>query len=243
MSLVLGSRIPSPYYEFAADRSIAVYYARACGTCNFTYPTAEVPLYSTWTEGSAECCPMHSLPGRLVLKVDPAMAVRRGKWDSPGLLRAISFGAVYRRRECKVKGCVQTKGKWAGIPFRWSTIEVSADGIIVEDVTVCPKCGGRAIIQKRSNKTLFMRGYWARYYKLKAKGEQPLIAMALHKARLAGLPICVKDGFHVLVRDAVVPAVPAVPGVSEFAERDRPLPVADDDEAFDDEGESDLIVP
>jgi hypothetical protein len=145
---VLGSRIPSPWYEWLDDTRYRVVHERKCRDCGHRYPTVEVPLFNKWRGGLAMCCPNHpSVKGPVVDAITPAQA-DRGKQYSQGLAKARSLGAVYRRRRCRPAGTSKIANLLC--KQRWTTIELAPDGILRDDVSVCPKCGGktRARIKK-----------------------------------------------------------------------------------------------
>lgn len=182
--LLLGSRIPSPHWEYLNDPKIRYLRTRRCGTCYYEYRTAEIPLATNWDGLTATCCPIHYWPGSTKTRVTMEMALTGG-YESRGLLRAMTMGAVYRRVECRLcarchhpisrhkeGGCTpRTKwnSKWAatrdvdpdaqylcgcpgpvpcikdGKKVRWSTLEVSSEGIVVNDVVACPVCGAPAL--------------------------------------------------------------------------------------------------
>jgi hypothetical protein len=143
MAMLIGQRIPSPYYEKLMDRVVAHVYVRACRTCKYEYPTAEIPVWSRFPRQSVACCPVHpDTISPVVMRCNAKRAVL-GKYQSHGLLKIILFGGLWRRRQFPVPGCVDSKGK----PTRWTTGEFMADGAIVGDVAVCPRCGGDTTIK------------------------------------------------------------------------------------------------
>lgn len=206
--LVVGARLPDPYFGWIRNRMIAVIQTRKCDICGFEWPTAEIPIAHRWGGSKAECCYKHFTPGIVQSKIDPEKA-KLGKWDSAGLLRVMAFGGVYRRRECtacekcghskkahKEGGCTKVSkfnykqhpgkryGEYAcecnstlyercldenGKPTRWSTGEFSPDGIVVMDITRCPRCRGTSKVLRRSNQQLGARLRIAKHWGEKRK--------------------------------------------------------------------------
>lgn len=154
MTFVLGTRLPDPYYDWVLEEGIRHLRVRKCLECGHRYPTAELPLHLRWRGKEANCCPTHSeVPGAITHAISPVTA-RKGKYFSEAMAKVFSYGAVYRRRQCRVPGCVGVTYS-IGKPTRWTTMEVATDGLIRRDVTLCPRCQGVSKIEgKRVGKVV-----------------------------------------------------------------------------------------
>ena len=159
MSLI-GERLPDPYYERVVHKVVTTHVRnRQCVTCSYQFPTVEIPLAWDWDGEDPIFCPKHPKIRSTVVTEATMDQARQGRYSSGGLLRVITFGGVYRRRECSLNfgkregdrrskklpepGCV-VKGK----PTRWTTAELASTGMIVADVTRCPRCGGKSHVQR-----------------------------------------------------------------------------------------------
>ncbi len=183
------------------DRVIARYVNRGCVNCGYGWVTAEVPLSYKWKGTGSECCPVHFEPGTVTTKVTREKALNTG-FESPGLLRVLSFGGLYRRRECRTctkcghssgrhheEGCYKIHklnhrhfpklalGQFAcectdfspcltdkGSRTRWTTGEFSSEGIVVADVTMCPRCDSKSEVIRRKQTELAGRGRVAKQF-------------------------------------------------------------------------------
>jgi hypothetical protein len=135
--LEIGSPLPPPYFLWSQNAAIAAPHRRKCKSCGFLWRTVEVPLSKKWPpETRADYCPLNQYHvGRSKTTIDPN-DMQEDVLGSVGVMRAMLYGAAYRRRECS-KGCKWPEKK---TPVRWSTIEVMAHGLIVAGVDLCPRC-------------------------------------------------------------------------------------------------------
>lgn len=157
---VIGSKLPEPWFTRVLEGKTGVRRFRLCLTCGHIHTTIEIPISErTAGDGRADCCHIHTRTKSVFLgQVTPEQAADK-LILTRGVLAALSMGAVWRRRGCKLNykperdkqknyklfdnpahyRCVDKDKR----PTRWTTIEVSSDGIIVRDITKCPNCGGR----------------------------------------------------------------------------------------------------
>lgn len=135
---MIGASIPEKYYDLVQNRSVAYRSRRVCKNCGFEWITAEIPMYHQWAGGSAQCCPEHTdTIGKVLMQITVDSA-RSGRYASGGLVRVMTMGGVYRRRQCKFEDCLDKHGKRS----RWTTGEFASDGTIVADIFKCPRCNG-----------------------------------------------------------------------------------------------------
>jgi hypothetical protein len=129
---------------------------RRCVDCYWEWTNFEVPMTPKWIGKRVDYCPAckeKAGKGKTMRALTPTFLATKG-FVSMGEQWALSLGAIYRRRECRVKTCVTPPeyggktGKRAGQRTRWTTIEVAADGIVMEDPAVCDRCNGRGRIIK-----------------------------------------------------------------------------------------------
>lgn len=141
----IGSRLPSPYYEWIVERKVGASHFRKCAGCGHGFTTVEVPLFKQWAGGRADCCPNHPrTKGEIIARALPNR-VEKGQSSSLGVLRVYALGGAYRRRQCSIIFCKDELGKRT----RWTTAEFLSEGTVVKDVSECPKCGGRAREKKQ----------------------------------------------------------------------------------------------
>jgi hypothetical protein len=146
---LVGQKINDGYYKKLRTGQ-AVIRTRRCKNCRFEWITAEIPLYQAWRGHKADCCPEHN---RTLSEVRKYIN-KDGAFANPGCLvsgvvNAISMGGIYRRRRCRKLDCKTEDGKRT----MWSTAEVLADGRIVEDISICPRCNGKSrALRRRSAK-------------------------------------------------------------------------------------------
>ena len=146
----IGDRLPDPYYERAIGKRFCSKHIRRCEVCEHKWTTSEIPLVKTWRGEDAKCCPVHIEHEGKPLKHMSCSVMAKGNHDGKSVWTIYSWGGIYRRRECnfaydllgKEKCFMEQKiGGW--MPTRWTTAEVSADGLVVEDIMKCVRCGGR----------------------------------------------------------------------------------------------------
>ena len=145
---IIGRQLPDIYFAYSQHAGIRHLRIRQCLDCGHQYVTAEIPLYAQWSEEvESTKCPNHpeGEAGRIISNTSPHVA-DKGKKYSVGMASAYRMGGVWRRRECLVEGCVDAKNKKKS---RWSTAEVSAEGMIVENIMKCPRCKGQTRVAKR----------------------------------------------------------------------------------------------
>lgn len=153
---LIGERLPDPYYEQVVHKAATTHVRnRKCLTCGHQFPTVEIPLAWKWAGSNPVFCPRHQSQKSVVtLEITIGMA-KRGTFSSGGLLRVVTFGGVYRRRECGLnyerrEGMDRRRPKAEpecltdGKPTRWTTAELPSTGIINADVTRCPRCGNKS---------------------------------------------------------------------------------------------------
>jgi len=141
----VGSRLPSPYYEWIVERRVAVMHFRRCMSCGYGFTTSEVPLFKAWAGGRVDCCPNHPRTKSKIIARALPNRVDKGQSSSLGLLKVYALGGAYRRRQCAFEFCKDKDGK----ATRWTTAEFLSEGVIVKDISECPKCGGRAREKKQ----------------------------------------------------------------------------------------------
>ncbi len=194
----VGERLPKKYYDKVFDLSVARVIHRNCPACGHVFTNCEVPMTTTWEGSLAECCPVHYQPGEVISQIDRDRALK-GKYESIGLMRIMTLGGVYRRRQCMYcVACMHTKtrhregeGCWPvteaaaafegkepgefrcdcshydpclhkGKPTRWTTGEFNSQGLVIPDVTRCPRCDTKSPLLRRTRKQLHARGQKAK---------------------------------------------------------------------------------
>ena len=140
----LGARFPDGYYDNLMKRRIAKHYRRRCDVCKYEWPTKEIPLQHSWVGGRAVNCPVHKgIRGKCINTIPPWIAAN-AKQFSIGLMRVYALGGIYRRRECRIKTCLNKLGRRT----RWTTGEFDPTGVVVEDISLCPRCDGKSKITR-----------------------------------------------------------------------------------------------
>lgn len=143
---VVGDVLPEPYISWLGG-PVGIRRERTCISCDYVWETSEIPMFTNWKDGPANCCPVHDgTLGKIIAYASPHK-MDRGIGRGDGTQFARQHGAYYRRYLCKMKGCMDVKYNKRKRPRfelktrrRWSTFEVLAAGVIVPNVTACPKC-------------------------------------------------------------------------------------------------------
>ncbi len=152
--LTIGAKLPTRWFDRIVNRRGVRFIVRRCKECGNTYPTAEIAMHFGWPdEARPDRCRLHQHLQARVLGSRSSQTILRGGHNSSSMFTVISYGGFWRRYECPVEDCVVPDGRFAGRRMRWSTIEVSAEGVVVSDVTQCPKCLGfktRAVMRDRA---------------------------------------------------------------------------------------------
>ncbi len=144
--LSVGEKIPDHLYERVMDRNHANYFVRQCRTCKKEYTTAEVALVKGWTGKKANRCPQHQQQNGWSKMTITITTAQRGNYMSYGLMGIVALGGVYRRRYCPRGDCERESG--SGKPITWTTGELSPTGLVVEDISRCPRCGGPTKVRR-----------------------------------------------------------------------------------------------
>lgn len=108
---------------------------RTCKECGYKWPTAEIALVQKWNGGKYCYCQVHRARESKVIKTISISQAKRGKTHSKALFKICSWGGFYRRRQCQA---LVSPGKICGV--RWTTAEVSPDGLVIDDIRKCPRC-------------------------------------------------------------------------------------------------------
>ena len=127
--MVIGEPLPQPYYSWSQAGTFTIQWKRKCRQCGFTWATVEIPLGKTWDENiRLSHCPAGN-PYHKSKIIQTSLPDEDAEYMTPGKYKALQMGAVYRRRRC---------GKCNG--KSWTTLEVPSSGLVVDDVTRCPRC-------------------------------------------------------------------------------------------------------
>ena len=153
----LGIRLPEHIFDKVMDRRRCVRHTRKCPECGFKWPTAEVSLVKSWDGIKFDCCQVHTRkPGVAYMNIGITRA-KSGDYFSNALVKVLSWGGYYRRRECQA--VVRFVGEKSEVcKARWTTAEVSVDGVIGEDVQKCARCGS---IKSRIQRKIKKQKLWA----------------------------------------------------------------------------------
>ena len=143
----INDPLPDHMIEKVFDRAVAWGRIRQCSDCGENWSTVEVPLFSRakWT-CRGDRCPDHPEGYSDVICTSTPDRMLSGKYSNLTMELLLSWGAVYRRRKCRTCGDGWTKEAPKG---RWTTAEVASNGLVVEDVTQCPRCGGNGPIRRK----------------------------------------------------------------------------------------------
>lgn len=155
---VLGSRLPEPYFTLAVTASEGSRRFRRCLTCGYVYTTVEIALGQRPEGTPADCCQHHPRTKSVYLAtVTTTTAIEKNK-IARGVLMAVSMGAVWRRRGCRLNYFIESKAAANpkqkpehqlrckdvnGRAMRWTTLEVDSSGVVQKDISLCSRCGGK----------------------------------------------------------------------------------------------------
>ena len=143
----INDPLPDHMIDKAYNRGIAYARIRQCEDCGEHWSTVEVPLYSKekWP-CRADRCPDHPDDYTDAICTATPKRLLKGDYANRTTELALSWGAVYRRRKCRKCGDKWTETNPKG---RWTTFEVAANALVVEDVTQCPRCGGYGPVRRK----------------------------------------------------------------------------------------------
>jgi hypothetical protein len=146
--LVVGARLIEPYFSRIINHAGSVRFIfRKCRACGHTYTTAETPMYFHWPEDvPPDRCPEHSRSQGRVVSQASVDNIMSGAHDSSTFMKVVQYGGYYRRYQCSHVACDDPKTQK---PKRWTTIELSAEGVVVQDIIKCDRCGERTKAMKR----------------------------------------------------------------------------------------------
>lgn len=138
----IGESLPEPWYTLSQNAGVFCAYKRRCSQCKFIWATVEIPMSKKWPEHSKVFkCPRNRHHATKVADTELIADLERDDaWITPGRVLALRLGAVYRRRVCSRNKPNPYSPDQPCDARPWTTIEVMASGITVEDVAKCPVC-------------------------------------------------------------------------------------------------------